>query len=188
MGPFPAGGLWGPFPGGGFYELLCLDHACSALDWADEFLFGGVDSPRFVQAAERATVSGATPFFYPKAWGSVEAWRGEGDADARAYAVLEGIGFALLHLGGETFFGTGDEVVALGGGSRLDAWLRLVADIFGCSLVRGQRDGLDGAARIAGVPVPDAGHAGGGEVFAPGNRDREMLQERYQRWISGLGS
>lgn len=152
-GPYSSNGLWGPFPGGGYYELLCLDHACSALDWADEVLFGSVDSPRFVDQASAAVVTGRSPRFDPRKWGTPSAWSGDGTPQEKAYAVLEGIANALHDMAGDSFCREGGEIVILGGGSRLDFWAQLVADIFGRRLIRVQRDGLDGAARLAGIPV-----------------------------------
>jgi xylulokinase len=152
-GPYSSNGLWGPFPGGAYYELLCLDHACSALDWADEFLFGSVDSPQFVEQAGAALVTERSPRFDPLKWGTPCAWSGDGTPQEKAYAVLEGIAIALHEMAGDSFCREGGEIVILGGGSRLDFWVQLVADIFQRRLIRVQDDGLDGAAMLAGIPV-----------------------------------
>jgi xylulokinase len=152
-GPYSSNGLWGPFPGGGYYELLCLDHACSALDWADEFLFGRVNSPLFVEQARMAVMTERSPRFDPHKWGTPCAWSGDGTPQEKAYAVLEGIATALHDMAGDSFCKEGGEIVILGGGSRLDFWVQLVADIFQRRLIRVSRDGLDGAAMLAGIPI-----------------------------------
>jgi len=186
-GPYSPAGLWGPYPGGGFYELLCLNHACSALDWADGFLHGSVDSGRFVQAMRQARVREDSVLFYPDDWGTPSAWKGEGTPQEKAYAVLEGIGFALRHLAGEGFRAEKGRIVILGGGSRLDDWVQLVADLFGREFVRSGRDGLGGAAILAGVPLQGGEETAPADHFSPRDEKRGFLDRRFQSWKNGLG-
>lgn len=155
LGPYSNHGLWGLYPGGGFYELVVIGNACSAMDWADQFLFGSVDSPRFADYASRAAMTLNVPLFYPNRWGTEAAWRGEGTPEEKAYAAMEGILYAILALVPPGFLETSEEIVVLGGGSRLSFWLQMAADIFGCPLRPGTTDGLSGAARLAGCPVQD---------------------------------
>lgn len=181
FGPFHANGLWGPYPGGGFYELQVIGHACSALDWADGFLFASVDSPRFAAHAARAQPTSQTLFFYPERWGSAAAWHGEGTVEEMAYAVLEGILFALLDVAGGSTYQPPQEMVVLGGGRRLDFWLQMAADIFCCPLQPGLSDGLAGAARLAGCPVPTAPPAPGSLRHPePGRWD--FYRQRFAAW------
>jgi len=179
-GPYSQSGLWGPYPGGGYYELLCLDHACSALDWADGFLFGNVDSLRFVARARRGNARESSPLFDPGAWGSAAAWVGEGTEEEKAYATLEGIVFALRALAGDGFSGGGEEIVILGGGSRLDFWVQLVANIFRRPIIRGSNDGLAGAAALAGIPIVEPRRAS--EVFLPDPATFQSLEARFVGW------
>jgi xylulokinase len=181
-GPFSNTGVWGPFPGGGYYELLFLPHACSALDWADGFLFGKVDSARLVGRALASGIPSSAPFFDPSLWGGENAWSAEGSPDEMAYAALEGIAFGLRALD-ENALGNGHgAVTALGGGSRLDLWLQLLADVFKRPFVRGTRDGLDGAAMIAGVPlVPESCKE---TVFHPDPARSRFLDDRFLKWRS----
>lgn len=179
-GPYSQSGLWGPYPGGGYYELLCLDHACSALDWADGFLFGNVDSLRFVERARRGNARESSPLFDPGAWGSAAAWAGEGTQEEKAYAALEGIAFALRALAGDGFSGGGEEIVILGGGSRLDFWVQLVANIFRRPIIRGSNDGLDGAAVLAGIPMLEPRPAS--KIFLPDPATFRLLEARFARW------
>lgn len=185
-GPYSPTGLWGPYPSGGYYELQVLSHACSAVDWADSFLFGAVDSRRFVNRAAEVRITDATPFFNPMAWGDENAWTGGGGTDAeKAYAALEGVLFALRALGGEDFFAAESEVVILGGGGRLDYWVQLAADCFNRPIRRAHGDGLDGAARIAGIPAAKAGIGNeDGERFDPDPAGTAKLDERYRRWCA----
>ena len=148
IGPFSSEGCWGPYPGGGYYELRYVADACSAMDWADHVLFGKIDSAAFVSAAREAGTPGEVRFD-PVRWGSPEAWTGQGTRGQKALAVLEGITSALRHLAPEKIESDA-EILVMGGGSRLDFWVQMLADKFGCRLVRTRRDGLTGAAVLAG--------------------------------------
>jgi sugar (pentulose or hexulose) kinase len=152
-GPYSVEGLWGPYPGGGFYELHVIPHACSALDWADEYLFGSVNSPRFVEVAMQAPPGGGGIEFDPDKWGSVAAWSCEGSREAMARAVLEGIADKLKSAVGDIaeFLPPGQdhEIVLLGGGSRLGPWVELLEHKLGCILHPAENDGLAGAAKLA---------------------------------------
>lgn len=184
-GPFSSTGIWGPFPGGGYYELLCLPHACSALDWADEFLFGAVDSPILVERALAGGLPHSAPFFDPDRWGSEDAWRGFSASAEMAYAVLEGIAFALRALSGSAFLRDEGAITVLGGGARLDRWVQLLADVFGRPFARCSRDGIDGAAALAGVPLV----VGGREeesIFMPDPTRRRFLDDRFSQWQSAF--
>jgi len=182
-GPFSPAGLWGPYPGGGYYELLCLNHACSALDWADNILHGCIDSIRFVESIRLTHIREDSVLFYPDNWGSLRAWHGEGTLEEKAYAVLEGIGFALRRLAGLHFCAEEEKIMVLGGGSRLDGWVQLVANIFRRTLVRSDCDGLDGAATIAGVLATyGREHTICPELFYPDDTKDQLLERRYRRW------
>ena len=148
VGPFSATGVWGPYPTGQYYELRFVSAACSALDWADQILFGRVDTPRFVAAAQEAGNPGELRFD-PSRWGSATAWSGQGTAGQKARAVLEGIASALRGLA-PAKIDAEQEIVVLGGGSRLDFWVQMLADMFQCPLIGTCRDGLTGAAMLAG--------------------------------------
>lgn len=181
LGPFSNTSLWGPFPGGGYYDLVVIGHACSALDWADDFLFGEVNSPRFAEHARQANVTKNLPFFYPDQWGSAEAWRGEGSIEEKAYAAMEGILFALLHAAGGERFQAPQGMVVLGGGRRLDFWLQMAADIFRCPLQPGTSDGLTGAARLAGCPVPTIPPPPE-SIRTPQAEHLEFYRQRFKAW------
>ncbi len=181
-GPYFPSGIWGPYPGGGNYELLVLNHACSALDWADNFLHGGVDSMRFIRSMRQARVREDSVLFYPDEWGTAQAWKGEGLLEEKAYAVLEGIAFSLRRLAGDDFCRRGGDIVVLGGGSRLDEWVQLVANIFERRLVRSAGDGLDGAAAIAGVSPQGGAPPSASDTFFPEGTNKELLSRRFQRW------
>ena len=181
VGPFSSNGLWGPYPGGGYYELLHIGHACSAMDWADEFLFGAVDSPRFADHASEASITRDSAFFDPSRWGSSEAWSKDAGLNEKAYAVMEGILFALLNTARSGSLEDAQEMVVLGGGSRLAFWLQLAADIFRCPLRKGMSDGLSGAARLAGCPVPSASTVHEA-IWKPGTRSVGFLRRRFESW------
>ena len=181
VGPFSEHGLWGMYPGGGYYELVFISHACSAMDWADEFLFGSVNSPRFADFAARAEVTEQSPFFYPDRWGSAAAWKGEGTNEEKAYAAMEGILHAIRELVPAGILEASQEIVVLGGGSRLGFWLQLAANIFGCPLRPGSSDGLSGAACLAGCPIPDVAPAPG-TTRQPRGEHSDFHQRRFDAW------
>ena len=181
-GPFSANGLWGPYPGGGYYELFHITHACSALDWADKYLFGSVDSQRFVESARKAGPD--TPFFDPDKWGSGVAWSFRANVEEMAYAVLEGIAFALRACAGEAPGAKDDEILILGGGSRLDFWVQLLANTFRCPFTRSTRDGLDGAALLAGLIFPDDHSQPPNQCFVPEALRMDELEKRFSLWRS----
>lgn len=187
LGPFDEQGLWGPFPGGSYYELMVIGHACSAMDWADKFLFGTVNSPRFAECASRARITESSPFFYPERWGSADAWKGEGTANEKAYAVMEGILYAIFDLVPAAVLESSQEMVALGGGSRLGFWLQMASDIFQCSLWPGTSDGLSGAARLAGCPVSSAPPLP--ESIRTPHADRlDFHRRRFESWKKNAAS
>ena len=178
--PFSAHGLWGPYPGDGYYELFHITHACSALDWADKHLFGSVDSPRFVESARKAGPD--TPFFDPDRWGSAAAWSSQTNLEEMAYAVLEGIAFALRACAGEAPGAKDGEILILGGGSRLDFWVELLANTFQCPFTRSTCDGLDGAASLAGLDLPTGHGQLANRRFLPEPSRMEELGKRYHLW------
>lgn len=184
MGPFSDHGLWGLYPGGGYYELVVINHACSAMDWADQFLFSEVDSPRFAEQAGRAEMTLESPYFYPDRWGSSAAWRGEGTKEEKASAAMEGILFAILALAPAGLLETSEEIVVLGGGSRLPFWLQMAADIFGCPLRPGTTDGLSGAARLAGCPVQDISPTPE-SIRRPHAERSKFYRQRFETWLKG---
>jgi len=185
-GPFSGDGLWGPYPSGGYYELQCLNHACSALDWANEALLGSVDSKTFVSLAREASVDESTPFFYPLEWGTEVAWQGEDGSGAnagKAYAAFEGILFALRAMVGPAFYQQQQPLRVLGGGSRIDFWLQLAADCFQRPICRSRSDGLAGAAMIAGQSVCEEG-AAAEPIFQPDQHRQALLDQRFTLWRS----
>jgi xylulokinase len=181
-GPFSSHGLWGPYPGGGYYELFHISHACSALDWADKYLFGSVDSQRFVESARKAGPD--TPFFDPDRWGSAGAWSFRTNVEEMACAVLEGIAFALRACAGEAPGAKDDGILILGGGSRLDFWVQLLANTFQCPFTRSGRDGLDGAAILAGPDIPADHSQPPNRRFAPEASRMDELEKHYSLWRS----
>ena len=181
-GPYSKHGAWGPYPGGGYYELLSLDHACSALDRADEFLFGKVNSPHFVEKAQEAKTHNLSPLFDPSQGNLAIAWSGNGTQCEKAYAVLEGIAFSLLSLAEGTAFLQVEEMIILGGGSRLNFWVQIVADIFQKPIIKGASGGLEGASAIAGIKKDET--TSRGKTFLPSYARFDLNQRRYRRWCT----
>lgn len=188
-GPYSNTGLWGPYPQGGYYELQCLNHACSALDWANQTLLGEVESPRFAEIAAEAEVDDQTPFFYPLQWGSNQAWIGRGTVPERAYAAFEGILFALKQLAGEDFISYRQPLTLLGGGSRIDYWAQMASDCFNVPVRRTETDGLLGAARLAApewINPPQSTYTTSID-FSPNPTRNHVLEQRYQQWLEKRG-
>ena len=179
-GPFSENGLWGPYPVDGYYELLHITHACSALDWADKYLFGSVDSQRLVESARKGGPD--TPFFDPDRWGSAGAWSARTNVEEMAYSALEGIAFALRACAGEAPGAKDDEILILGGGSRLDFWVQLLANTFRCPFTCSTRDGLDGVAILAGLDVPLDALSPPPQRLLPEPAKTDLLDIRFQYW------
>lgn len=187
-GPYRPGGCWGPYPGGSFYELATLDEGCRALDWARERLLpqrpaGEFDALAFQTLA--AGAEGGAPRFHPERLASGSPWTGPVDAPAAtAYAVLEGICFALRRLIEGNLHGTepARRITAIGGGSRSDLWLQLMATVLQIPVCRGLGDALLGAAAMAvGVPPPAPGPSA--LVCEPDPVRGELLSRRYRQWL-----
>lgn len=188
-GPYSPGGCWGPYPGGSYYELGTIDQGCQALDWARQRLQPAL-SPAEVDAAARRVADGGrqaqAPLFLPQHIAAGEPWVGPcADRDLQSYAMLEGIAFALRRLVEITLRAQGkaQEIVVVGGGSRSDVWLGLIADVLGTAVARGSGDALLGAAAMAlghrQGPAPAAGHR-----VVPRAHHADLLDDRYRQWLA----
>lgn len=185
-GPDSAKAAWGPYPGGGYYEMAVLNEGCLALDWARTHVAGAESIEVFMRLAEegRATVENSDVFFYPGHMGSDKAWTGDGEPAERAFAVIEGISFAFRRLALEDLAcGKGVSFRIIGGGSKSDFWLQLIADILERVVSRGTGDSLLGAARMAvshgkehKLPATEM------SVFSPDTSASRMFEKRYAAW------
>jgi xylulokinase len=188
-GPYNPGGCWGPYPGGSYYELGTIDQGCQALDWARQRLSPALTATEVDAAAQRVMATsrqGLAPLFVPARIAAGEPWLGPcGDIDLQAYAVLEGIAFALRRLVEVNLHSAqrAQTITAIGGGSRSDVWLELIAAVLGTPVVRGTGDALLGAAAMAlgrrQGPAPRASR-----LFLPGAGPAAGLDERYQCWLA----
>jgi sugar (pentulose or hexulose) kinase len=208
-GPYSPTGCWGPYPGTdpSYYELAVLTHGCLALDWAREQLLPGQPVEAFMALASSAVPRGqAAPrgqvpvFFFPERMGTGAAFgpaaTGEATLPGRALAVLEGIGFALRRLLRQTLGSSENlrfsqsiaaEVIAVGGGSRSDFWLHLLADILSCPVRRGTGNALTGACRMATLDIPgfaacDLLAATEARAFHPDPARVELYRALYADW------
>lgn len=187
-GPYHPGGCWGPYPGGSYYELATLDQGCQALDWARRQLLPGTEPEAFAAAAQRVIAAqreAEAPLFRPGRIASGTPWTAPAsDTAAAAYAVLEGISFALRRLieGNLGAAGQAQEIAVIGGGSKSAVWLALLASVLGTPVSRGSGDALLGAAALsAGVPpCPAAARA----IYRPDPRRARILALRYRRWAT----
>ncbi len=183
IGPYHTGCFWGPYPGGGYYELAVDSEGCLALDWARETLAPGQTLKAFdeVVARSRAGVTKQMGFFYPSQMRSSHAWQGAfKNAEEKAYAVLEGLTFALRRLLEEEFeWGRKKALRVIGGGSHSMVWLQLIADALDCEVVQGSGDSLLGAAAMAAGCAAPQGH---GPRFSPDANQHQRLDARWLRW------
>lgn len=181
-GPFHPAGVWGPWPLGGFYELATRDEGCVALDWARERLLPDASPDAFAREASRADPVSA-PFFFPAAIYGPKAWSASAAPAEMAYAAYEGVLFSLRELVAEISKGASPprRLGALGGGSRSDFGLQLMADILDRPVRRGSGDALDGAARIARGARPPR-EADDSRSWAPAPGGVRLRAERYARW------
>jgi sugar (pentulose or hexulose) kinase len=109
--------------------------------------------------------------------GGPDAWTARGTPETLAYATLEGIAFALRELAGDD---TDGSITVLGGGSRLSPWVQLLADVFNRPLLLGGRDGIDGAAVLAGVSLEPTREPR--VVFQPDADRHRLLDSRFRQW------
>ena len=152
-----------------WHQMSVMLSAASALDWAAG-LCGYTDVRAAVAAAQEAGLGRATPLFLPYLSGERTP---HNDPVARGVffglsagttgpdmiaAVLEGVAFAfadgmdtLLQGGGEM-----SEISVVGGASRLDQWLEIIAAALNRPLIRrsgGETGAALGAARLARIAV-----------------------------------
>jgi xylulokinase len=128
----------------------------------------------------------AAPRFHPDRIASGRPWSTTPDeAPAAAYAVLEGICFALRRLI-ETILppaGRSRRTAVIGGGSRSELWLDLLAQVLCSPLTRGSGDALLGAAALhLGVPVGQG--PSGVVVWKPDPERAQPLEARYRQWLA----
>jgi sugar (pentulose or hexulose) kinase len=121
--------------------------------------------------------------FYPNHIETPSAWIGEGSPAEMALAVLEGIGYALRQLIFDELGGELDlqKLILIGGGSRSDFWLQLLADILGIVIQRGDGDSLAGAAQLAIPGVTPASHSKRKD-WIPMDARTKVFQDIYQKW------
>lgn len=181
-GPYHPFGLWGPWPRGGYYELATRNEGCVAIDWAREHLMPGAQPDDFAAKAACANPADA-PFFFPDAIHGPKAWSAQADLPAMARSVYEGVLFSLRDLvfthmeAAENLH----RLCAIGGGSRPDFRLQLMADALERPVRRGSGDALDGAARLV------LGHLAARATedprrWVPSTEGVRLCAERYARW------
>lgn len=183
-GPFSHGGCWGPYPGGGYYELATRDEGGDALDWAANALLPGRDVSAFMQLAESGSAGAA--LFFPHRIRTDKAWSGDASPSARARAVVEGISFSAKRLIVESLgVVLGNKpVLVIGGGSRSDFWLQVLADVLNCPLRRGAGDNLLGSALMLQPTASASREAGTGKVFHPMSEHVTRYAEVYEHWCT----
>ncbi|MEO1224965.1 MAG: xylulokinase [Pseudomonadota bacterium] len=126
-----------------WHKMAVILSAASCLDWASR-AFGFDDVGLLIEAAETVDPSGSLPLFLPylsgertphndpNAQGVLFGLTHSTDRAQMAYAVLEGVAFALSD-GLNVLIDAGTEIDALsviGGGARSTAWGRMIASAF----------------------------------------------------------
>lgn len=152
---------------GRWHQMGVILAAASCLDWLAGIL--GRDVPEMLALAEGREgpspvrflpyLTGVrTPHNDPSVQASFHGMTSRTGAPDLVLAVLEGVGFALadcldaLREGGTTI----TEAYAVGGGSRSERWLQIIADICGVALLipeRGEYGAAFGAARLGQAAV-----------------------------------
>lgn len=185
-GPFSSTGCWGPFPGGAYYELATRDEGCMALDRAMETIMGKRlprDFDALAATAWEGGVAADDVLFYPEKVHTSHAWSTNADPMHMAYAVLEGITFALKDLVERELNAGADaeRIVVTGGGSNSGIWLKIIATALDTPVRVGKGDALLGAAALAAgkAPVTDTMQ---GECIQPDRRTHDQLEKRYEAW------
>jgi len=156
-------GLW--------HQMAVMLSAASCIDWVAA-LAGYADVPSAVAAAEARGLRADTPIFLPylsgertphndpRARGTFFRMDNDTVGADLVMAVLEGVAYglgegleALLAAGG-----TVDDISVVGGGSRLPAWLRLLASVLGRPLVL--RSGSEVGAALGAARLAQLAHTG----------------------------
>lgn len=152
---------------GRWHQMGVILAAASCLDWLAGIL--GRDVPQMLTLVRNHSepsqvrflpyLTGVrTPHNDPSVQASFHGMTSRTGAPDLVMAVLEGVGFALadcmdaLREGGTTI----TEAYAVGGGSRSDLWLQIIADICGVALLipeRGEYGAAFGAARLGQAAV-----------------------------------
>jgi xylulokinase len=181
-GPFSSGGCWGPYPGGGYYELATRNEGCGALDWAAGELVPGGDVRAFMELAESGPPG--TALFFPHRIRTDKAWTGDPSPAARARAVVEGISFSALRLIVEDLRVELREkfVLVIGGGSKSDFWLQMLADVLNCPLRRGAGDNLLGSTLMLEAADSVRRDVGRGSTFHPDPQRAAQCAALFERW------
>jgi xylulokinase len=188
-GPYNPGGCWGPYPGGSYYELGTIDQGCQALDWARNQLLPGTPPAAFDAAAHsvvEAHREALAPLFQPGRIGAGKPWsEAPVDVPTAAYAVLEGISFALRRLIEVNLGAAGQvqQIAVSGGGGKSAVWLALLASALGSPVSRSVGDALLGAAALS-AGVPPTAELAGRTVYRPDPDRSGVLQPRYRRWAA----
>lgn len=181
-GPYHPSSLWGPWPRGGFYELATRDEGCAAIDWARGQLMPGAEPDDFAREAARADAASA-PFFFPSAIHGPKAWSARAALPEMARSVYEGVIFSLRELVFTDMEAAGnlERICAIGGGSRPDFRLQMIADALDRTVRRGSGDALDGAARLVLGRLAPRG-AGEDRRWTPSPDGVRLCAERFARW------
>ncbi|MFZ4694836.1 MAG: xylulokinase [Verrucomicrobiia bacterium] len=181
-GPYHPSSLWGPWPRGGFYELATRDEGCAAIDWARGQLMPGAQPDDFAAQASRGDAASA-PFFFPSAIHGPKAWSDRAALPEMARSVYEGVIFSLRDLvfanmeAAENL----ERLCAIGGGSRPDFRLQIMADALDRPVRRGSGDALDGAARLVlGRLAPQ--DAAEDRRWTPTPDGVRLCRERHAHW------
>ncbi|GAA3767586.1 xylulokinase [Plantactinospora mayteni] len=138
---------------GHYVPTATMQAGGASLEWIADVLEPAGDRDRFdrlVEAAETATAAGdglyflphllgeRSPYWDPEAAGAFVGLRRHHDRAHLVRAVLEGVAFNLLTCV-DAFREHGlpvDRVDAIGGGAASDAWLRILADVWGATVRR----------------------------------------------------
>src|ERR1051326_622667 len=181
-GPFSPGGCWGPYPGGGYYEFATGDEGCNALDWASNELLPGKDTPAFIKLAEAAPAGKS--LFFPHRMRTDRAWFGDASQAARARAVVERISFSARRLIVEDLrvVFRDQPLLVIGGGSKSDFWLQMLADVLNYPVRRGGGDNLLGSALMQRATAVSVREAGSGAVFRPSSERVSQYDALYEIW------
>ncbi|CAN7149620.1 xylulokinase [Bosea sp. LjRoot90] len=140
-----------------------------------------------------------TPYNDPQMRGSFARLGHETDREAMTQAVLEGVAFAFRD--GKTALEAGappiGEATVIGGGSRSDLWLSILANVLDMPLSRYRQAEIGaafGAARLARLACsgedPDAvctPPSGDVDIFAPHAARAAVYSEHYEIWRRAAG-
>ena len=120
---------------------------------------------------------------FPEKKGTDSAWKENGNIKQKSLSVLTGIGFSLKEMVMDDFELESklNQMSIIGGGSKSEIWLQILADILNCQVQKGSGDSLLGAAKMAEPEIAPPLNSEN-KIFTPGTKVVSIYEKLYKIW------